>query len=65
MKSMKEISYIICNVMTDDEFDRINDAEFDSWDLDRKVARNGRRRFLRNLKKFGLTEAEWNAWDAD
>ncbi len=65
MKTMTEISNIICNVMTDAQFDRINNAQYDSWDLDREVARNGRRRFLAGLKKFGLTEAEWDAWDND
>lgn len=64
MKTITEITAII-TALSDAEFAAINDAEFDSWDLNKTVARNGRRRFLANLKKVGLTEAEWNAWDAD
>ena len=65
MKTMTEIAHIICDVMTDDQFDRLQNAEFDRWDLDRKTARNGLRRLTYGLAKFGLTVAEWDAWSAD
>ena len=62
MKSLKEIDTII-TTMSDDLFDKILDDEFDALSLDRKTAKNGRARFLRDLAKAGLTEAEWYAWD--
>lgn len=65
MKNMKEINNTICNVMTDEQFAHLQDADYDRWDLDRKVARNGLRRLTYGLKKFGLTVAEWDAWDAE
>lgn len=65
MKSMKEINHIICRVISDEEFERLQDAEFDRFDLDRRVARNGLARLTRRLAKYGLTVAEWDAWDAD
>ena len=65
MKTMKEINTIICNVMTDAQFDHLQDAEYDRWDLDPKTARNGLRRLAYGLAKFGLTVAEWDAWDAE
>lgn len=65
MKTMKEVNHIICNVMTDEQFDRLQDAEWDRFSLDRKTARNGLRRLTYHLKKFGLTVAEWDAWDAE
>lgn len=63
MKTMKEIDNIICNVMTDAQFDHLQDAEYDRWDIDSKTARNGLRRLTYGLAKFGLTVAEWDAWD--
>lgn len=64
MKSMNEINNIICDVMTDAQFDHLNAAEFDRWDLDPRVARNGLRRLAYGLAKFGLTVADWDAWRA-
>jgi hypothetical protein len=65
MKEMNMIDNIICNVMTDGEFDHLQEAEFDRWDLDARVARNGLRRLSYGLGKFGLTVAEWDAWHAN
>lgn len=62
MKTMNEIANIICNVITDEEFDRLQDAEYDRWDTDRRIARNGLARLTRRLAKYGLTVAEWDAW---
>ena len=62
MKNMNEIANIICNVITDEEFDRLQDAEYDRWDTDRRIARNGLARLTRRLAKYGLTVAEWDAW---
>jgi hypothetical protein len=59
---MNEINTIICDVITDEEFDRLQDADYDRWDLDRRVARNGLARLTRRLAKYGLTVAEWDAW---
>jgi hypothetical protein len=59
---MNEINTIICDVITDEEFDRLQDADYDPWDLDRRVARNGLARLTRRLAKYGLTVAEWDAW---
>ena len=61
MKTINEINNIICNVMTDNQFAHLQDADYDRWDIDAKIARNG----LRRLAKFGLTVAEWDAWDAE
>lgn len=61
MKNINEISAIIAN-MEDTLFERIGKAEDDTWALDSRTARNGRRRLLYNLKKAGLTEDEWYAW---
>lgn len=62
MKNMNEIANIICNVITDEEFDRLQNAEYDRWDTDRRIARNGLARLTRRLAKYGLTVAEWDAW---
>ena len=44
MKTMKEITNIICNIISDAEFDRLQNAEYDRWDIDSKVSRNGKAR---------------------
>ena len=62
MKTMKEIDTIICTVMTDAQFDHLQEAQYDRWDLDSRVAHNGQRRLVRGLAKFGLTVADWDAW---
>ena len=63
MKNINEIDTIIAN-MDDTLFERIGKAEDDAWDLDSRIARNGRRRLRYNLKKAGLTEDEWYEWCA-
>ena len=65
MKTMKEIKTgnIICNVMTAAQFIYLQNAEYDRWDLDCKTARKGLRRLTRGLAKFGLTVADWDAWN--
>ena len=64
MKSIKTIRKIVSN-MSDNLFDTINDAENDYWDLDKRTSRNGYRRLVYNLRKAGLTPAEWWAWCDD
>ena len=64
MKTIETIKTIIAE-MPDALFDKINDAEYDAWDLDRRVARNGRKRLAYNLQKVGLTVEEWYAWCDD
>ena len=64
MKTIETIKTIIAE-MPDALFDKINDAEYDSWDLDRRIARNGKKRLAYNLQKVGLTVEEWFAWCDD
>ena len=64
MKTIETIKTIIAE-MPDALFDKINDAEYDAWDLDRRVARNGKKRLAYNLQKVGLTVEEWFAWCDD
>ena len=61
MKTMNEINTIICE-MSDEQFEILQNAEFDAWDLDSRISRNGKRRLAYNLRKVGLTVAEWDAW---
>lgn len=61
MRDIDTIIDIIAN-LDDTLFEKINDADTDQFDLDDRIARNARRRFLYNLKKTGLTEAEWELW---
>ena len=65
MKDMKEIANIICKVISDDEFEKLLNDDSDRWDLDKRIARNGMARLTRRLAKYGLTVAEWDAWDED
>lgn len=65
MKTLELITYIICHVMTDDDFDQING--FDQWDRDdddKRVAYNGLRRLRRHLAKYNLTVEEWDLFRA-
>lgn len=64
MKNLNEIRTIITN-LPDEIFERINNADYDTWDLDSRVAKNGKKRLKYNLKKIGLTEAEWELWCND
>lgn len=43
-------------------FERLNNAEYDRWDLDKRIAKNGYNRLVRNLKKVGLSLQEWDIW---
>ena len=65
MKDMKEIANIICNMISDEEYDKLLNDDYDRWDLDRRIAKNGMARLTRRLAKYGLTVAEWDAWDED
>ena len=62
MKTMTEINNIICNIMTDKDFDKAQDAQYDRWDLNSRIARNGKARLIRLLTRYGLTVADWDAW---
>lgn len=64
MKSLEEITNIICN-LDDKLFDKLLKAEDQRWNLDSKSARNGKKRLLYNLKKINLTEDEWYEWVAN
>ena len=61
MKTYEEITTIISN-MSDKVFEVINEAWGDMILENGKIRRNARRRFLYNIKKVGLTEAEYNLW---
>jgi hypothetical protein len=43
-------------------YERIDKAEFDRFDLDKNIARNGYKRLIYNLNKIGLTIQEWDIW---
>ena len=62
MKTMTEIDNIICNIMTDEDFDKAQNAQYDRWDLDSRTARNGKARLTRRLARYGLTVEDWDAW---
>lgn len=64
MKSLETIYEIVSN-LTDKEFNLINEAENDYWDLDARISRNGYKRLVYHLTKAGLTVAEWWAWVDD
>lgn len=63
MKKYEEIDNIICKTISDEEFEKLLNDDFDRWDLDKRIARNGMARLTRRLAKYGLTVAEWEAWD--
>jgi len=64
MKSIEIIRKIVNN-MEETRFNTIVKAESDYWELDPKVSRNGYKRLVYNLRKEGLTVAEWFAWCDD
>lgn len=64
MKNIEIIRTIVAN-MSKKRFNTINKAENDYWDLDPKTSRNGYKRMVYNLRKEGLTVAEWFAWCND
>ena len=61
MKTYEEITTIINN-MNDKIFEVINEAWYDMILENGKIRRNARRRFLYNIQKVGLTEAEYDLW---
>ena len=61
MKTYEEVATIINN-MDDEAFETVNEAWHDMILEDGDVRRNARRRFLYNIKKVGLTEAEYDLW---
>jgi hypothetical protein len=63
MKTYEEIDKIIAE-MPDEVFEKCLDDDFDRWDLDRRISKNGMARLTRRLAKYDLTVAEWDAWDA-
>lgn len=62
MKTFEEITNIISN-MDDKTFETVNEAWHDMILEEGKTRRNARRRFLYNIKKVGLTEAEYDTWE--
>lgn len=64
MKSIEIIRKIVAE-MDETRFENIQKAEYDYWELDRKVSRNGYKRLVYHLSKCGLTVAEWFAWCDD
>lgn len=65
MRELNEVKGII-EKLTDEKFERINEADgaayFGTTETERK---NGMRRLVRNLKAIGLTVDEWNMWAAE
>lgn len=61
MRNINEITEIIAN-LNDDLFDRLNKADEDRYDMDRRIARNGLKRLHYNLKKINITIEEWDYW---
>ena len=64
MKNIEVIREIVSN-LTDKEFELINNAENDYWELDARTSRNGYKRLVYHLTKAGLTVDEWWAWVND
>ena len=64
MKSIEIIRNIVAN-MTEERFNIIVKAESDYWELDPRTSHNGYKRMVYNLRKEGLTVAEWFAWCDD
>ena len=64
MKNIETIRTIVAN-MSEERFNTINKAESDYWELDSKTSRNGYKRMAYNLRKCGLTVAEWFVWCDD
>jgi len=64
MKTIEVIREIVSN-LSDKEFELINRAENDYWELDTRVSRNGYKRLVYHLTKAGLTINEWWAWVDD
>ena len=62
MKTYEEICTII-DKMKDETFDTIRDAWYDMLLESGNIRRNARKRFLYNIKKVGLTEAEYDLWE--
>ena len=58
MRTFEEIENLILK-LDEKLFEKINELD---WDGGIVKERNARRRFLRALKKAGLTEDEWYFW---
>jgi len=53
----------IIDRMSDEEFEIINKADNDRWELyNTKKNRNGLKRMIYHLAKYGLTVEDWDAW---
>ena len=64
MKSIEIIREIVSN-MDETRFENIQKAEYDYWEIDSKVSRNGYKRLVYHLSKVNLTVTEWFAWCDD
>lgn len=62
MKKEEEETMMKILNMTDRDFNALNDAYWMTFDLDKRNARNARRRVGYYLRKNGLTLADWEAW---
>ena len=61
-RTYEEIDAIVAN-MEEDLFEKINEADDEMlFELDKRVARNAKRRLIYNLKKYDLTLEEWEEW---
>ena len=61
MRNMTEIQKIV-REMSEERFDKINDAENDYWSLNKRISNNGYKRLVYHLNKVGITVDEWFAW---
>ena len=59
--TIERICEIIRN-MDDEMFNKIMQADYDYWELDKRTSRNGYKRLVYNLAKFGLTPDDYWAW---
>ena len=65
---MRELNVIkgIIGKLTDDQFERLLQADEDAYFGDTaRERRNGKRRLVRILTAAGLTVDEWNMWAAE
>lgn len=61
-RTYEEIAVIVAS-MEEDLFEKINEADDEMlFELDKRVARNAKRRLIYNLKKCDLTLEEWEEW---
>ena len=62
MKTLNVIVSVVIS-MSDNDFNTIIIAEKDYWDIDKRVSRNGRKRMVYHLHKYGLTLDDWWRWE--